>query len=95
MDKIEKFSELAELLKAIAHPTRLSIVHGLWENGGCNVSHMQECLGQPQSTISQQLAKLRAAGIVRTDRRGLEVYYELSDERIEKMLAALFSEDEK
>ena len=53
----ETYQEPAELLKAIAHPVRLCIVRGLWQGGGCNVSHMQDCLGIPQSTISQHLQK--------------------------------------
>ena len=69
----EKYMELSELLKALAHPVRLCIVRGLIEKGGCNVGHMQECLAAPQSTISQHLQKLRAAGIVTGTRNGLEV----------------------
>ena len=80
------FSAEAEILKAIAHPARLCIVRGLWLNGGCNVSHMQECLETPQSTISQHLQKLRAAGIIAGERRGTEVVYRVVDERVKAML---------
>jgi ArsR family transcriptional regulator len=55
----------AELLKALAHPVRLCIVNGLLNKGTCNVSFMQNCLGMPQSTVSQHLQKLRVAGIVK------------------------------
>lgn len=60
----ERYNEAAELLKALAHPVRLCIVKGLMEKGSCNVSFMQNCLGLPQSTVSQHLQKLRALGIV-------------------------------
>ena len=52
---MNKYNEISEVLKALAHPVRLCIVRGLLEKGGCNVCHMQECLGMPQSTTSQHL----------------------------------------
>ncbi len=88
-----QYNETAELLKVIAHPVRLCIVRGLWQGGGCNVSHMQECLGLPQSTISQHLQKLRAAGIIVGERSGLEVHYTIRDSRIQAVLQALFPRD--
>jgi ArsR family transcriptional regulator len=88
---MKKNIELAELLKAIAHPVRLCIVHGLVENGSCNVSHMQSCMDVPQSTISQHLQKLRAAGIISGVRNGLEVNYQISDQRIAKLICVLFA----
>lgn len=88
---MKKNIELAELLKAIAHPVRLCIVRGLSENGGCNVSHMQSCLEVPQSTISQHLQKLRAAGIIIGVRNGLEVNYRIADERVAQLVRVLFA----
>jgi len=92
---VKSYTELAELLKAIAHPVRLCIVRGLVENGGCNVSHMQSCLNAPQSTISQHLQKLRAAGIISGTRNGLEINYQVSNPRIVQLIHVLFSEIEK
>ena len=89
---IEQYTELAELLKALAHPVRLCIVNGLLSSGGCNVSHIQQCLSLPQSTVSQQLAKLRAAGIIRGARNGLEVCYSVVDTTAIKVVRALLSE---
>ena len=40
-----QYNETAELLKVIAHPVRLCIVRGLWQGGGCNVSHMLDKTG--------------------------------------------------
>ncbi|WP_029161601.1 MULTISPECIES: ArsR/SmtB family transcription factor [Clostridium] len=91
MDKdFSKYNESAELLKVLAHPVRLCIVKGLLENGGCNVSHMQDCLQVPQSTISQHLQKLRAAGIVEGKRNGLEIYYSVSNEKVVRLIKELF-----
>lgn len=79
----------AELLKAMAHPTRLCILHRLVAKGECNVSHMQECLEKPQSTVSQHLAKLRSAGVVTATRYGTEVHYSVTEPLVRKLIAVL------
>lgn len=89
-NNISKFNENAELLKVLAHPVRLCIVNGLIKNGGCNVSHMQNCLGMPQSTISQHLQKLRTAGIIEGERNGLEVSYRICNDKAKKIIEVLF-----
>ncbi|WP_411346497.1 ArsR/SmtB family transcription factor [Paenibacillus sp. WLX1005] len=91
---LQVFDEPANLLKALSHPVRLCIVRGLIRKKKCNVSYMQECLDMPQSTVSQHLQKLRSAGIVKTERSGLEVNYVLADPRIASIVAILFGEEE-
>ena len=85
-----KLETQAELLRALAHPTRLCIVKGLMDNGPRNVSQMQSCSGLPQPSISQHLSRLRAAGIVEGERRGLEVVYRLGSEDAKRVVTALF-----
>lgn len=80
----------AEILKALAHPVRLCIVKGLIDKGECNVGNMQGCLGLPQSTISQHLAKLRVSGIVTAHREGLEVFYAVTDPAIRRLIQVIF-----
>lgn len=92
---VKTHTDLAELLKALAHPVRLCIVHGLVEHGECNVSHMQSCLDAPQSTVSQHLQKLRAAGIITGVRNGLEVNYKISDQRVVQLVRILFAKQDK
>jgi DNA-binding transcriptional ArsR family regulator len=89
----EELKEVAELLKVLAHPVRLCIVNGLLKNGACNVTHMQNCLGMPQSTISQHLQKLRSAGIIEGDRKGLEITYKVIDERVRNLIDVLIDEN--
>jgi len=86
------YEETAELLKALAHPVRLCIVRGLLTKESCNVSYMQECLGLPQSTVSQHLQKLRSLGIVETERKGLEINYSVKDERIKQLIHIFLGE---
>ncbi len=68
----------AEVLKTLAHPRRLAILHRLAQ-GPCEVGRLAEDLDLPQPNVSQHLAVLRAAGIVEADRDGREVRYRLTD----------------
>ena len=94
MAEDRELARAAEMLKALSHPVRLCIVRGLWQSGGCNVAHMQQCLEAPQSTISQHLAKLRAVGIIEGERNGLEVVYRLKSRAVEQLLEGLFCKEE-
>lgn len=89
MIEFKDYISKAEKLKALAHPHRLCIVKGLLENK-CNVTKIQECLGLPQSTVSQHLAKLRSAGIIEGERSGLEICYKVVDEDTINIINCLF-----
>ena len=78
--------DTVEILKALAHPLRLSISLGLAEKKECNVNTMVDRLGVPQATVSNQLAILRKAGVIRNERKGTTVCYSLADEGIRKLL---------
>lgn len=89
----EQYNEAAELLKALAHPVRLCIVRGLIEQGHSNVTHMQECLELPQSTVSQHLQKLKLLGIVKAERYGLEVHYTIANDKAANLIRILTGEE--
>ena len=89
MSDDSKFIQKSELLKALAHPTRLCIVKGLIEKES-NVTTIQECLDLPQSTVSQHLSKLKAAGIIKGERKGLEISYQVINEDAKKIINILF-----
>ncbi|PGZ97971.1 transcriptional regulator [Bacillus pseudomycoides] len=86
---IEKYEDISEILKVLAHPVRLCLVETMLTKGPTNVTTMYEKLGMPQSTISQHLAKLKAAKIVSGTRKGLEIYYEVVDNRAKTILLNL------
>ncbi len=93
MIDLKFYESKSEKLKALAHPQRLCIVKGLIENT-CNVTKIQECLDIPQSTVSQHLAKLKAAGIIEGVRNGLEICYSVVDEDVLNVIKVLFGDDE-
>ena len=90
--KVQDYKKTAELLKVLGHPARLCIVHGLMENEGCNVSYMQTCLNIPQSTVSQHIAKLKAAKIIEGERDGLEIRYKVVNKQAKELICSLFED---
>lgn len=87
----EYFEKRAEILKALSHPARLCIVKGLIDQGESNVMNMQRCLKVPQSTISQHLAVLKSAGIIKARREGLEVFYAVHNDYVKEIIERLFN----
>lgn len=90
----ELFQKQAEMLKALSHPLRLLIVYNLVHRGCHNVSCMEAHTGQSQSSISQHLTRLKAAGVVKSERQGNEVYYEVASPKVQALVALLFEEQE-
>ncbi|HDR4871951.1 ArsR/SmtB family transcription factor [Bacillus thuringiensis] len=77
-----------ELLKIMAHPVRLQIVMELERNKICNVTQLTELLDVPQSTVSQHLSKMRGK-ILRSERRGLEMYYHIVNSKACQIVGVL------
>ena len=69
--------ELTNLFKALSDTTRLRVVN-LLRIRSLSVGDLQTVLGLPQPAVSQQLAILRAAKLVRSKRQGHRVCYSLS-----------------
>jgi ArsR family transcriptional regulator len=71
----------AEFFKALAHPARIRILE-LLRNGERTVGELQGQLDMDLSSVSQQLAVLRAKNIVQTRKVGTSVYYAVRDPQI-------------
>src|SRR5690349_3529856 len=67
----------AELFRALMHPARLAILDMLRAGEAC-VCHLEAHLGFRQAYLSQQLAILRTAGLIRDRRVGWNIYYEVA-----------------
>ena len=72
----QRLKRRADILKALAHPSRLLMVETLAAGERC-VCELQALVGADISTVSKHLAVLKKAGIVESDKRGLQVYYRL------------------
>ncbi len=75
----------SDLFKALAHPIRIEILE-LLKDGELCVCHIYEELEQSQSNISQHLAKLKKAELVKSRKDGLKVYYDLKDQIVIQIL---------
>jgi ArsR family transcriptional regulator len=74
--EIVRFQAQAQIMKALAHPTRLFIAHQL-EHGEKCVCELTEMVGADTSTISKHLSIMKNAGIVEYEKRGTSMYYSL------------------
>ena len=81
---MEATSSVVEALRALADPTRLSILEFLWgpesegyrgEGGICG-KDVEGFLGVAQPTVSYHMKILVGAGLVAAEKRGQRVYYE-------------------
>ena len=66
----------ADIIKALAHPSRLLIVDEL-NNSPRSVGELTEMIGADTSTVSKHLSVLKNAGLVEDEKRGTTVFYSL------------------
>ncbi len=80
---LEKEAEMkvSRLFKVISDPTRIRIIYLLKDNE-LNVNEIVEELKMSQSSISHQLRVLRDSNLVSYEKRGKEVYYQVSDHHV-------------
>jgi DNA-binding transcriptional ArsR family regulator len=84
-----KARKAADFLKALAHENRLLILCNLAE-GEKSVSELEAILSLRQPTVSQQLARLRAEGLVSARRDGKTIYYSLASDEARKVIGAIY-----
>jgi ArsR family transcriptional regulator len=70
------YEERANILKALAHPTRLIILDELLKEEKC-VCELQKVIDKDMSTVSKHLLVMKNAGIVESKKVKNSVYYSL------------------
>jgi ArsR family transcriptional regulator, arsenate/arsenite/antimonite-responsive transcriptional repressor len=73
----EVFKKQAQVLKALAHESRLMIVDRLF-HGEATAGELTDLVGSDQTTVSKHLAVLRAHGIVESRREKNTAVYKLN-----------------
>ena len=71
-----RFEARANILKALAHPTRLIMVEELSKKPHC-VNELTKMIGADMSTVSKHLSILKNAGFIIDEKRGKQVFYNL------------------
>lgn len=84
LTKTEMFTDeqnqLAQLLKAMAHPARIAILQRILLSNTCICGDLVEELGLAQATISQHLRELKSVGIIQGTIEGVSVCYCINPE---------------
>ncbi|MGW3606264.1 ArsR/SmtB family transcription factor [Micromonospora sp. NPDC005161] len=93
MPNEEQVHLAAETFRLLADPTRIKVLWALLQ-GESSVACLAELAGAAPTAVSQHLAKLRLAGLVKGRREGTFVYYSAADEHVRRLLRqALFHAD--
>jgi len=82
----EQLEDAANILKAIAHPLRISILHHLEGGKKLTVTQIHEILGIEQSTTSHHLGILKDKGVLCSKREGKNTFYYLKDKSLSNIV---------
>lgn len=86
----EAARDTTSLLASLANENRLLLLCQL-SQAEKSVGELEALLDIRQPTLSQQLAVLRAEGLVTTRREGKRIFYAVTDARVLSLLATLYN----
>ena len=86
---LNHLEKAADRLKAIAHPLRIAIIEMLDEEGPLSVSEIFEKLDIMQANASHHLSILKNRGILKSERVGKKIIYDLNNEIIGEIVQCL------
>ena len=78
------------MLKLLADETRLRVICALLE-GEHSVNELADLVGAQPAAVSQHLAKLRLARLVRSRREGTRIFYVLDDAHVRRLVEEVLS----
>jgi DNA-binding transcriptional ArsR family regulator len=81
-------SEVAAIMKALAHPQRLMLMCHMAE-GEKNVSEMLELCDISQSQLSQFLNRMQREKLLKIRKEGNFVFYNISDKKVLKLIQSM------
>ena len=86
---VSTVQDAARVLKCIGHPVRLRIIELLDNRGEMTVSEIRAEVGLGQAAASQHLTLMRDKGILSARRDGVNVFYDVSDEKVVRVMDCL------
>ncbi|GAA4841277.1 metalloregulator ArsR/SmtB family transcription factor [Algivirga pacifica] len=81
----EEITQMAELLKALGHPARLSIMEFLLNSPACICGDIVEELPLAQSTVSRHLSELKRVGLIQGNIDGNNICYCINTDTWDKV----------
>lgn len=86
---VEVMERMATVLRLLAHPQRLRVIEFLEERKAAPVFEIVSRLALPQAATSQHLNAMKRVGLIRSERRGKEVWYAIADARALTILGCI------
>lgn len=84
----EFIEQAAECLKVMAHPVRLRIVNILMQ-GEYPVKEIAEICQVPPNVTCEHLRLMKGHGLLKSERRGKTVYYEINSPRLPGLIECI------
>ena len=88
-EEAEKLERIAFILKTVAHPLRLGIIHLLEQHPKLSVSEICDMMGSEQSLTSHHLQNMRLKGILSVKRNGRSMMYSLKERDVSLIIECL------
>jgi DNA-binding transcriptional ArsR family regulator len=85
----EEVNSMAEILKALGHPARLSIMHFLANSPSCICNDIVMELPLAQPTISRHLSELKKVGLIQGEISGKNICYCINKQQWQQVLQYL------
>lgn len=80
----EEYAYISMFFKMVSDPTRLKIINSLFDRELC-VCDLMIVTQLSQSAISHQLSKLKQTRLVKSVKRGKNVFYSLNDDHVRQI----------
>lgn len=82
---VDQVALAVEVFRMLADGTRIQILWALVD-GEMSVNDLAVSIGKPGPSVSQHLAKLRMARLVRTRREGTQIFYQLENDHVRQLI---------
>jgi len=88
LTSLEGLSQAAECLRTLAHPHRLRMVQMLLR-GEYPVGELAEACDIPSHMASEHLGKMRDRGLLRSERRGRQIFYQVAEPHLSNIMGCV------
>jgi len=82
---LEQAELAAEVFRMLADSTRVRLLWAMLDTA-LSVNELADLVGKPAPSVSQHLAKLRMARLVRTRREGTQVFYRVENDHVARLV---------
>jgi DNA-binding transcriptional ArsR family regulator len=82
---VEQAELAVEVFRMLSDTTRVRLLWALLD-AELSVNELAEVVGKPAPSVSQHLAKLRMARLVRTRREGTQVFYRVENDHVARLV---------